>query len=80
MKSMNLSTSLSATVVNTSLNYFFTVSFPSYSLIVKALFGLLIFGESLPIGWWMGASLILIGLFLINKGTPEVVGESKKDK
>jgi len=66
VKSMNLSSSLNATVINSSLNYFFS-----------AFFGYLIFGEPLSLSWWLGASLILFGVFLITNGSKK---NDAKDK
>eukprot|EP01116_Phalansterium_solitarium_P007260 TRINITY_DN19844_c0_g1_i1.p1 TRINITY_DN19844_c0_g1~~TRINITY_DN19844_c0_g1_i1.p1 ORF type:complete len:165 (-),score=12.48 TRINITY_DN19844_c0_g1_i1:44-538(-) len=60
-KSMNLSTTLSATVINSSVNYFCT-----------AVLGYAIFGEALSTTWWAGASLVLVGVFLIARGTAQL--------
>lgn len=36
------------------------------SLILQAVFGMVLFGESLALLWWLGASLIILGLLLLN--------------
>ena len=33
---------------------------------LQAVFGVLLFGESLSLLWWMGASLIVVGLVLMH--------------
>ncbi|KAK2145668.1 hypothetical protein LSH36_664g00001 [Paralvinella palmiformis] len=53
-------TSLEATVTNTGANIGFT-----------AIIGWLLFGETLTFTWWFGASLITVGLVLINHGSPQ---------
>mmetsp|Transcript_28010 Transcript_28010/g.39482 ORF Transcript_28010/g.39482 Transcript_28010/m.39482 type:complete len:147 (-) Transcript_28010:68-508(-) len=69
VKSLNLaSNTVSATVINSSTNYF-----------CSALFGFLLFREHLEESWWFGASLILIGLFLINKGNEVPKLSQKQD-
>ena len=41
--------------------------------------GWLMFGESLSLLWWAGSTLIVIGLLLIHKGSPQATetGESQ---
>jgi drug/metabolite transporter (DMT)-like permease len=34
--------------------------------VFEAIFGMLLFGESLALLWWLGASLIILGLLLLN--------------
>ena len=36
------------------------------SLTLQAVFGMVLFGESLALLWWLGASLIILGLLLLN--------------
>ena len=36
------------------------------SLTLSAVFGMVLFGESLALLWWLGASLIILGLLLLN--------------
>jgi len=56
---MNYSSSVLATVVNSSTNFF-----------SSALLGHLLFAEPLPLTWWFGATLIIGGLFfLAREGT-----------
>jgi hypothetical protein len=58
---MNLSNSVTATVINSAVNYF-----------SSALVGQLLFGETLSLKWWCGSSLILLGLFvIIRKDNPK---------
>jgi len=57
VKSMNFSSSVMATVVNSATNFF-----------SSALLGHLIFAEPLPATWWIGSSLIVAGLFFLAKG------------
>lgn len=54
VKAMNLSSSVTAVVINTASNFFFT-----------AFFGMLVFGEPLSLLWWTGACLILCGVSII---------------
>ena len=35
----------------------------------QAVFGMLLFGESLSLLWWMGASLIVVGLVLMRRSS-----------
>ena len=64
-----LPSSLIATAVNTASNFF-----------LSALFGFLLFGEGLPLMWWMGASLILLGLLFMNQSKQQLDEEEKKEK
>ncbi|XP_002739189.1 uncharacterized protein LOC100369684 [Saccoglossus kowalevskii] len=59
--------SLEATVINTASNFFFS-----------AFLGMVLFGETLSLVWWFGASLIVIGLLFIHKGTAEDEDLNKK--
>jgi len=49
--------SVRVTVVNSSMNFFFT-----------ALFGYLIFGEPVSLRWYIGSSLIVAGVILMDRG------------
>jgi drug/metabolite transporter (DMT)-like permease len=51
-------------VINTAANF-----------IITALLGALIFGESLPLLWWMGAALLIAGSVII--GMREGIAEEK---
>ncbi|KAF2074100.1 hypothetical protein CYY_004585 [Polysphondylium violaceum] len=67
-KAMDLSTnSLSSTVITTASNFFFT-----------AFFGWLFFKETLSIVWWIGASFIMFGLFLMNLDSNQQLEKEKK--
>jgi drug/metabolite transporter (DMT)-like permease len=55
-----LPSSLVATAVNTAVNFF-----------TSAFLGFVLFGEQLPIMWWAGASLIIVGLQLMNTSKVE---------
>ncbi|GAM20288.1 hypothetical protein SAMD00019534_034630, partial [Acytostelium subglobosum LB1] len=72
-KSMDLSSSLSATVIATASNFFFS-----------AFFGWLFFKEFLAPQWWIGATFIVTGLFLMNadseKQPQPSSSSSKKNK
>eukprot|EP00105_Crassostrea_gigas_P034640 XP_019918788.1 PREDICTED: transmembrane protein 42-like isoform X1 [Crassostrea gigas] len=50
------SSTAEATVANTANNF-----------LVSALVGVVLFNESLSLRWWMGASLIVLGLLLIHR-------------
>ncbi|XP_077982116.1 uncharacterized protein LOC144437132 [Glandiceps talaboti] len=54
------SSSVEATIINTAANFFFS-----------AFLGMVLFGETLSLVWWFGASLIIVGLLFIHKGTVE---------
>lgn len=69
VKSMNMSTTSEAVVVNTACNFFFT-----------ALFGWLLFNEPLPGLWWVGAILILIGVLLIVRSSADTKDTKPKEK
>lgn len=64
----NSSSSAQAMITNSASNFIFS-----------ALFGMVVFGEILSLRWWMGASFIILGLFLINKNmkTPDGAFEDK---
>ena len=49
---------------------------------VQAVFGKLLFGEVLALLWWLGASVILFGLVMINYGSSDQVKQQtdKKDR
>ncbi|XP_063951397.1 transmembrane protein 42-like [Lytechinus pictus] len=76
-KSMQLCpASLHATMTNSSSN-----------LIFSGLMGQLLFGETLSLKWWFGVSLIIVGLFFVNRGqqtsndsTPQVQSHLQEDK
>ncbi|KAG9298345.1 hypothetical protein G9A89_002833 [Geosiphon pyriformis] len=58
-KALNRSTSsIQVTVFNSATNFCMT-----------AIFGSLLFGETLNLQWWLGASLIISGTVLVNYGT-----------
>lgn len=59
-----LPSSLIATAVNTAVNFF-----------LSAFLGFILFGEGLPVLWWGGASLILVGLLLMNQSKVEEIKE-----
>ncbi|CAB4005958.1 transmembrane 42-like [Paramuricea clavata] len=56
VKSMRNSSSAQALITNSASNF-----------ISSALFGKFFFGEILSMQWWLGASLIILGLYIINK-------------
>ncbi|XP_071785335.1 transmembrane protein 42-like [Asterias amurensis] len=59
VKSLQLSrSSLEATITNSSANFFFS-----------AVIGHLVFGEALSWTWWLGSSIIVLGLWMIHKGS-----------
>ncbi|PRP87635.1 hypothetical protein PROFUN_04662 [Planoprotostelium fungivorum] len=55
-KAMDLTTTANATVISSSMNYFFT-----------AIFGIVVFQEKLPWMWYIGAACILAGVSLVSK-------------
>lgn len=57
VKSMNFSSSVMATVVNSATNFF-----------SSAILGHLLFGEPLPTSWWVGLCFVLVGLFFLARG------------
>ncbi|CAH1779827.1 unnamed protein product [Owenia fusiformis] len=63
------SSSLVATVTNTASNFF-----------TSALLGKLLFGEILTLRWWCGASMIVLGLLLIHRGSPKSKESDDKGK
>ncbi len=64
-RALSLSTSaVKVNVINTAANF-----------IITALLGVLIFGESLPLLWWVGATLLITGSVII--GTREGITEEK---
>ncbi|XP_070574659.1 transmembrane protein 42-like [Ptychodera flava] len=52
------SSSLEATLINTATNFF-----------VSGVMGQMLFGETMSLLWWFGASLIVIGLLFVHRGT-----------
>ncbi|XP_048756155.2 transmembrane protein 42-like [Ostrea edulis] len=60
------SSTAEATVTNTASNF-----------LVSALMGVALFNETLTLRWWMGASLIVLGLLLIHRANMK---EREKDK
>ncbi len=49
-------------------------------LFFQALLGSIVFGEILTLRWFMGASIIIVGVLLMNLGLKsDKGGESKKD-
>ncbi|XP_066581730.1 transmembrane protein 42 [Prorops nasuta] len=61
--------SLPATIVSTSTNYF-----------CSALIGFLAFGESTSLSWWLGTSLVLLGLVIICKSQTDEESTKLKAK
>ena len=49
-------------------------------LILQALFGKLLFGEVLALLWWLGASVILFGLVMINYGSSDKTSDQNDKK
>eukprot|EP00026_Physarum_polycephalum_P021188 Phypoly_transcript_24271.p1 GENE.Phypoly_transcript_24271~~Phypoly_transcript_24271.p1 ORF type:complete len:167 (-),score=13.51 Phypoly_transcript_24271:54-479(-) len=68
-KAMDSCGSVSATVINTAANFFFT-----------AIFGRVFFAEPLSLMWGLGATCIMIGLAIMHKGTSDKKIKEKKDK
>lgn len=70
VKSMNFSSSVMATVVNSATNFF-----------SSALLGHLLFAEPLPPSWWLGSGLIIAGLFFLAAAgaSPDAAQKSKTD-
>jgi len=69
VKSMAKTSSINATMINSSFNYF-----------VTALFGFFLFGEKLSLQWWIGGFCILIGLYIVNLGIQQETESKKKKK
>ena len=71
-----------ATVTNSSANLFFTVSTAKRAaprdnvtctcFSAKAVLGNAVFGETLSLQWWAGASLIVMGLVIIHSNAHQV--------
>jgi drug/metabolite transporter (DMT)-like permease len=59
-KAMALSTTLKASLVNTSANFVFT-----------ALLGVVFFGDKLPFAWWIGSCFLLAGFILVTSDTED---------
>lgn len=55
------------TIINTSANFMIT-----------ALLGFIVFSESLPLQWWLGASLLVVGNVIIGRREEKEV-DSKTD-
>ena len=51
-----------------------------YPSILQALFGKLLFGEVLALLWWLGASVTLFGLVMINDGSSDKTSEQNDKK
>ena len=51
-----------------SLYCFGAVVFLPFPCVLQAVFGVFLFGESLPVLWWCGASVVLAGLVMIHHG------------
>jgi drug/metabolite transporter (DMT)-like permease len=56
-----------------------TLNFAANS-IISALFGVLFFGEVLSLQWWLGASLMIIGVYFISSDPVDVKKEGKGKK
>eukprot|EP01102_Stenamoeba_stenopodia_P005944 TRINITY_DN16655_c0_g1_i1.p2 TRINITY_DN16655_c0_g1~~TRINITY_DN16655_c0_g1_i1.p2 ORF type:complete len:157 (-),score=38.76 TRINITY_DN16655_c0_g1_i1:50-520(-) len=69
VKSMALTSSINATMINSSFNYF-----------VTALFGFFLFGEKLTLQWWIGGFCILIGLYIVNLGIQHEEQKKKENQ
>lgn len=65
---------LVATVVSSGTNYVFSVSKDYHFIIIaikrfllpQALLGSFVFGEKTSVVWWLGMSLVVLGLFIVN--------------
>ena len=44
------------------------------------MFGCALFGETLPLMWWIGASFVFTGLILIHRGSPDDTTLTTEDK
>lgn len=51
-----------------------------FLIILQAVFGMLLFGESLALLWWLGASLIVLGLLLLNYASQQSELATEPDK
>jgi drug/metabolite transporter (DMT)-like permease len=69
VKSMSLTSSINATMINSSVNFF-----------ISAFLGCLLFGEALTMTWWIGGGFILIGLYVINHGMRREAREAEQKK
>ena len=69
VKSMNFSSSVMATVVNSATNFF-----------SSALLGHLLFSEPLPASWWLGSAFIIAGLFFLARGDTSSATETEERK
>jgi drug/metabolite transporter (DMT)-like permease len=49
-------------------------------LLFQAIFGRVFYKETLSLMWWMGATLILVGLVVISQGGTSLVEEDKVKK
>ena len=67
VKSMAKTSSINATMINSSFNYF-----------VTALCGFFLFGEKLSLQWWIGGFCILIGLYIVNLGIQHETQQKKR--
>lgn len=68
VRSLQSTLSVVATVTSTASNFFFS-----------GISGYIIFGEVLPVMWWFGAGLILLGLLLMNLFSSSHVSEKSSD-
>lgn len=60
-------------------SYLGVVLVTATNFIASATLGLLIFGETLSVKWWFGASCILLGVFLITVERPQARERSSDD-
>ncbi|XP_074646061.1 transmembrane protein 42-like [Tubulanus polymorphus] len=58
-----------ATIVNTATNFLLT-----------AVFGQIVYGETLSVLWWLGVCLILSGLVVISLGGTDLVDQEKVEE
>lgn len=68
VRSLQSTSSVIATITNTASNIFFT-----------AVSGYVIFGEELPVTWWIGAALIVAGLVLMHVYVPSETAVQTSD-
>ena len=78
------SSTVEITVTNSSANLFFTVSTLEpkeqlqkshvYSSPPQAVLGNAVFGETLSLQWWLGASIIVTGLIIIHSTAQQADG------
>ena len=96
VKSLRNSPSAQAVITNSASNFISSVSkvifvhlsppppplqiFKIDPSVFQALFGKFFFGEILSLQWWFGASLIILGLYIINKNKSADDASIAKDK